>query len=65
MIIPVRCFGCGKPIGHLWEKYKQRVANGEEAGKVMDNLGLDRYCCRTALLGNAELLPQISKFKKS
>jgi len=65
MIIPVRCMSCGKPIGHLWEKYKQRVANGEEAGKVMDNLGLDRYCCRTALLGNAELLPQISKFKKS
>ena len=25
MIIPVRCFSCGKPIGHLWEDYKKRL----------------------------------------
>lgn len=64
MIIPVRCFSCGKPIGHLWESYKLRVANGEEPGKVLDDLGLDRFCCRAALLGNAELLPKVTKFKK-
>ncbi len=65
MIIPVRCMSCGKPIGHLWEQYKKRVESGEETGKVLDDLGLDRYCCRAALLGHAEMLPSITKFKKS
>ncbi|MEK6894828.1 MAG: DNA-directed RNA polymerase subunit N [Nanoarchaeota archaeon] len=65
MIIPVRCFGCGKPIGQLWESYKQRVTTGEEAGKVLTDLGLDRYCCRAAILGHADILEEVSKFKKS
>ena len=65
MIIPVRCFGCGKPIGHLWEEYKKRIDGGEDAGKVLDELGLDRYCCRAALLGHADMLAEITKFKKS
>ncbi len=25
MIIPIRCFTCGKTIAHLWEPYHQRV----------------------------------------
>ncbi len=65
MIIPVRCFGCGKPIGHLWADYKKRVSSGEEAGKVMNELGIDRYCCRAAMLGQADMLEEVSKFKKS
>jgi DNA-directed RNA polymerase subunit N len=65
MIIPVRCFGCGKPIGHLWEEYKKRVDAGEDAGKVMTELGLERYCCRAVFIGHADMLPEITKFKKS
>ena len=65
MIIPVRCFGCGKPLGQFWEEYKKRVEIGEERGKVMDDMGVERYCCRATLLGNADMLPEISKFKKS
>ncbi len=65
MIIPVRCFSCGKPIGHLFESYKKRTDAGEDAGKVMDELGLERYCCRAALLGHADMLPEITKFKKA
>jgi DNA-directed RNA polymerase subunit N len=65
MIIPVRCFGCGKPIGHLWEQYKKRIDAGDDKKKVLDELGLVRYCCRAALLGHADMLPEIAKFKKS
>lgn len=65
MIVPVRCFGCGKPIGHLWEEYKKRIDAGEEVGKVLNDLGLERYCCRGALLGHADMLPIITKFKKA
>ena len=65
MIVPVRCFSCGKPIGHLWEEYKKRVEAGEDKGKVMNELGLERYCCRACFLGHADMLPEIAKFKKS
>ena len=65
MIIPVRCFSCGKPVGHLYEEFRKRVDAGEEAGKVLDDLGLDRYCCRATLLGHADMLPEVTKFKKA
>ena len=66
MIIPVRCFSCGKPIGHLWEEFLQKTKNKQERVKeTLDELGLKRYCCRAALLGHADMLPEISKFKKS
>lgn len=65
MIIPVRCFSCGKPIGHLWEEFKTRVKNGELPKKVLDELGLERYCCRSVFLGQADLVELTSKFKKS
>jgi DNA-directed RNA polymerase subunit N len=64
MIIPVRCFSCGKPIAHLWKQYKDRVAKGENPKKVLDELGLERYCCRSAFLGQADLIQEINKFKK-
>jgi DNA-directed RNA polymerase subunit N len=65
MIIPVRCFSCGKPIGQLWEEYKQRVKDGENSKKVLDELGLDRYCCRSVFLGQQDLIKLTAKFKKS
>lgn len=65
MLIPVRCFSCGKPIAQLWEEYKKRVSEGEDAKLVLDELGLERYCCRAPFIGNAELLEEISSFKKS
>ena len=63
MIIPVRCFSCGKVIGHLWEDYKKRVEAGEDPGKVMNDLGLKRYCCRAIFLGNVDLIKKVSQFK--
>lgn len=63
MIIPVRCISCGKPIGGLWEKYKERVEAGETPAKVLDDLGLDRYCCRTLFLTHKDTLKKISKFR--
>lgn len=64
MIIPIRCMSCGKPVAHLWEDYKQRVLNGEDRKKVMDEIGLDRYCCRALFLGHVDLLDTVARFKK-
>jgi len=64
-IIPLRCFGCGKPVGHLWETYKERVANGENSKDVLDALGLERYCCRGLFVGHVDLIDSIVRFKKN
>ncbi len=64
MIIPIRCFSCGKPIGQLWKEYSERTAKGEDAKKVMDDLGLERYCCRAQMLGHIDLIDTAAKFKR-
>lgn len=64
MIFPIRCFSCGKPIGHLWDEYEKRVKNGENPGKVLDDLGVKRYCCRQVFLGHVQLIEKVAKFKK-
>lgn len=51
-------------MAHLWEEYKERVAKGEDRKKVMDDLGVERYCCRAILLGHVDLIDTAAKFKK-
>ena len=64
MIIPIRCWSCGKPIAQFWEDFNARVAKGEPMKKVLDDLGLERYCCRQQLMGHVELIDTASQFKK-
>ena len=63
MIIPVRCFSCGKVIGHLHAEFKERVEKGEDPKKVLDDLGLTRYCCRALFIGHVDLIKKLSQFQ--
>jgi DNA-directed RNA polymerase subunit N len=72
MIIPVRCFSCGKVIGSDYVRFVEESKKirkdmghdptGEEKSKIMDNLGLERYCCRRMILSNADLLDEIISY---
>jgi len=64
MIMPVRCFSCGKVLGGLYEEFKERTQKGEDAGKVLDELGLKRYCCRKMLLTHAEMVDDVMQFNR-
>ena len=64
VIIPVRCFTCGKPIGHLYEEFKKRVDEGEDPKKVFDELNVKRYCCRRMLLSHIDLIDELLMFKR-
>jgi len=64
MIIPIRCFTCGKPVAQLWEEYQKRVKKGETPGKVMDSLGIERICCRGLFLSHIDLIKTVAKYKK-
>ena len=65
MIIPIRCFSCGKPIAHLWEDFKKRTGQGENPRKILDELGMERMCCRSMFIGQTDLVELVGKFKKS
>lgn len=52
-------------MGHLYSDYLERLKKGEDKKKILDDLGLKRYCCRGLFLGHVDLIETIAKFKKS
>ncbi|MCW6159963.1 MAG: DNA-directed RNA polymerase subunit N [Candidatus Micrarchaeales archaeon] len=59
MMMPVRCFTCGKVVADKWEEYDKRVnKDKEDASKVLDELGFSRYCCRRMFISNIELIDE-------
>ena len=64
MLPPIRCPSCGKPLGHLWEEYEKRVKSGEKPEKVLNELGITRYCCRRTMISTVVVFPIVAKFKR-
>ncbi|MCK5474512.1 MAG: DNA-directed RNA polymerase subunit N [Candidatus Aenigmarchaeota archaeon] len=64
MLIPVRCLSCGRVISDKWEKFEKEVKAGKDSKKVLDTLGVESYCCRTAIISNVDLSEEISHFKR-
>lgn len=64
MIIPIRCFTCGKLVADKWEEFIERTKKGEDAKKVLDDLNLKRYCCRRMLITHIDLIDNISAFSQ-
>eukprot|EP00759_Apiculatamorpha_spiralis_P040204 PhF_6_TR3885/c0_g1_i1/m.5488/K03007/RPB10, POLR2L; DNA-directed RNA polymerases I, II, and III subunit RPABC5 len=54
MIIPVRCFTCGKVVGNLWERYQSLLSQDLSEGEALDRLNLKRYCCRRMILAHVD-----------
>lgn len=65
MMVPVRCFSCGALIGDKWEEFARRVSGGENPKKVLDELGITRYCCRRMILSNVEVVDEVLKYFES
>jgi DNA-directed RNA polymerase subunit N (RpoN/RPB10) len=88
MIIPVRCFTCGKVLGDKWTHFVEAKENKEKAQRkaekdqvdkstplnkkdamndlafneqwgyndILNELGLNRICCRRHMLGHVNLI---------
>ena len=74
VIIPVRCFTCGKIIGDAYQEYKIRYAEYQKAVKsgekpketpkqILDDLGVDRYCCRRMILTHVDLVGESAPYE--
>ena len=61
-MIPVRCWSCGKVIAHVYEQYKQAGDGGEDPQSTLDDLGIERYCCRRMFVGQVDLIDDIAPF---
>lgn len=76
MIIPVKCFTCGKVLADKYMHYKSKVrelklANSMDVdkvvyltqdnikktpeGKILDDLGLNKMCCRRHMLSHVDI----------
>ena len=66
MMIPVRCFTCGKVIGEHWDEYTARAEShdgDEPPAEVLDDLGIDRYCCRRMFVAHTDLVDVVSPYQ--
>jgi len=59
MIIPVRCFTCGKVIGNKYDTYFKLLLDGQKPGEAMNELQLKRYCCRRMVLTHVDLIDKL------
>lgn len=59
MIIPVRCYSCGKVVGNLYGQYKDLLARDYTESEALDELGLVRYCCRRMVLTHIDLIDDL------
>lgn len=64
MIIPIRCFTCGKLIADKWEPFLERVKKGDDRKKTLDDLKLKRICCRRMIITHIDLIDDISVFSQ-
>jgi len=63
MQVPVRCLSCGKVIGDRYDEFQERTQDGEDAGEVLDDLGLEKYCCRTVFLTHVDNIEEVGEHR--
>ncbi|MFH1285668.1 MAG: DNA-directed RNA polymerase subunit N [Candidatus Micrarchaeota archaeon] len=64
VLFPVRCFTCGAVVGHKFKEYLERTKKGESEEKVLNALGLERYCCRRMFISHVPAMEDVLKYGK-
>ncbi len=73
MIIPVRCFSCGRVIASDYVAFKNktdiirkaenREPTSEEIQRIFEELGIKRYCCRRMIVSHVDLIDEVLEFE--
>lgn len=57
MLIPVRCFTCGKVLAGKYTTYRKLVdKDGMLEEDALDLLGFKNMCCRGTMMTNVDLI---------
>ena len=62
MMIPIRCYTCGKVIAQYYDEFVEGVKAGKDPKELLDSFGLTRYCCRRMLITHVDLIDDILAF---
>tara|TARA_B100000965_G_scaffold397119_1_gene413113 strand:- start:579 stop:731 length:153 start_codon:yes stop_codon:yes gene_type:complete len=46
-------------VGGAYEEFVERREGGEDPAKVMDDLGIKRYCCRKIYVSHLDLIDEL------
>jgi DNA-directed RNA polymerase I, II, and III subunit RPABC5 len=65
MIIPIRCFTCGKVLGQVYERYLSLLDQQKTEAEALEELGLRRYCCRRVVLSTVPLIDKLLKYPEN
>lgn len=65
MIIPVRCFTCGKEISSKWEAYCYLIETNKSKEESLNELDIKRICCRRMFLSHVEIIDKLIKYEVS
>jgi DNA-directed RNA polymerase subunit N (RpoN/RPB10) len=63
MIIPVRCFTCGKVVASSYDAYQQALKAGKSGKQALDATGLERFCCRRMILSHVDLIKEAAPYE--
>jgi DNA-directed RNA polymerase subunit N (RpoN/RPB10) len=62
MIIPVRCFTCGAVTADKWEIYQELLSQGKTEKMALDELNIQKYCCRRMFLSNVSNIDKLIEY---
>ena len=46
-------------VGGTYEEFVERQESGEDPAKIMDDLGIKRYCCRKIYVSHLDLIDEL------
>ncbi|MEM0160337.1 MAG: DNA-directed RNA polymerase subunit N [Thermoplasmata archaeon] len=72
MIIPVRCYSCGRVIASDYMNFKEKVdeirkkenrdPTVEEIKSIFEQIGVRRYCCKRMIISHIDLIDEVIPF---
>ena len=64
MIIPIRCFTCGKLVADKWKPFMEGKLAGRDISEVYKEIGITRFCCKRMLVTHVNLVDDLLEFSR-
>jgi DNA-directed RNA polymerase I, II, and III subunit RPABC5 len=62
MIIPMRCFTCGRLLADKYEEYHELLRSKYSENDALTCVGLERFCCRRMMLTHVDFNDTLLRF---